>query len=253
MNHSRILGFATAVLSLIGDVHAAPTIGGCAVFPANNYWNTPVDTLPLHPSSATWVNSIGAATKLHPDWGNVLADNFGIPFVTVTGTQPNVPITFDPNGFGDESDPGPYPIPPSAPIEGGSASDGDRHVIVVDTTNCKLYELYNAFPINGGTSWSVYSSAKFDLKSNALRPATWTSADAAGLPIFPGLVRYDEIVSGAIRHAIRFTVPHTQNSYVWPARHEASSLTGTQYPPMGARFRLKASFDISKFSAANQI
>ena len=128
-----------AFLTLVSTAHAAPTLGGCPVFPANNYWNTPVDILPVHASSGPWVNSIGSSTKLHPDWGNVLADNYGIPFATVTGNQPAVPITFDPDGYGDESDPGPFPISPNAPIEGGPASDGDRHVIVVETTNCMLY------------------------------------------------------------------------------------------------------------------
>jgi hypothetical protein len=249
---------AYAFLSLLNDSQAAPTIGGCPVFPANNYWNTPVDSLPLHASSATWVNSIGTATRLHPDWGNVLADNFGIPFATVAG-QPPVPITFDPNGYGDESDPGPFPIPPNAPIEGGSGSDGDRHVLVIDTSNCMLYELYNAFPVGGGTSWSVYSSAKFDLRSNALRPAEWTSADAAGLAIFPGLVRWDEVAAGEIAHAVRFTASAiwgrvgNAQKYLWPARHASGSNTDSTRPPMGARFRLKSSFDISHFDARTQV
>jgi hypothetical protein len=261
MPHSYRLSCAAliALSGIAAGAHAAPTIGGCPVFPSNNYWNTPVDSLPLHPSSSTWVNSIGAATKLHPDWGNVLADDYGIPFTTVTGAQPNVPITFPADGYGDESDPGPMPIPPNAPIEGGSASDGDRHVIVVETTNCKLYELYNAFPMGGGTSWSVYSSAKFDLKSNALRPAEWTSADAAGLPIFPGLVRWDEVAAGEIAHAIRFTAGRIWGSnagrqyYLWPARHASGSSTDSTRPPMGARFRLKSSFDISGFDARTQV
>ena len=261
MNISRelICAAATVFLSLIGDARAAPTLGGCPVFPADNFWNTPVDSLPLHPSSATWVSSIGTSTRLHPDWGNVLADNYGIPFATVTGTQANVPITFPPDGYPEESDPGPWPIPPGAPIEGGSTSDGDRHVIVIDTTNCKLYELYNAFPIGGGTSWSVFSSAKFDLRSNALRPAEWTSADAAGLPIFPGLVRWDEVAAGEIAHAIRFTASAiwgragNAQKYLWPARHASGSSTDSTRPPMGARFRLKSSFDISSFDARTQV
>ena len=205
------------------------------------------------------MSSIGASTRLHPDWGNVLADNYGIPFTTVSGTQPDVPIAFDPNGYGDESDPGPWPIPPDASIEGGSSSDGDRHVLVVDTTNCKLYELYNAFPINGGASWSVYSSAKFDLGSNALRPAEWTSADAAGLAIFPGLVRWDEVAAGEIAHAIRFTASAiwgrvgNAQKYLWPARHASGSSTDSTRPPMGARFRLKSSFDISTFDPRTQV
>ena len=247
------------LLACAGSSQAAPTLGGCPVFPANNYWNTPVDKLPLHPSSNAWVNSIGATAKLHPDWGNVLADNYGIPFATVTGTQPMVPITFDPDGYADESDPGPYPIPPNAPIEGGPSSDGDRHVIVVETTNCMLYELYYAFPVSGGTSWRVYSSAKYDLRSNALRPAGWTSADAAGMAIFPGLARWDEVAAGEIAHAIRFTAANIwarQNGspfYLWPARHWSGSGSDSTRPPMGARFRLKDSFNISSFDPRTQV
>ena len=151
----------------------------------------------------------------------------------------------------DESDPGPYAVPLNAPIEGGSSSTGDRHVIAIDTTNCILYELYAAYPQSA--SWEAGSGAIFNLKSNKLRPAGWTSADAAGLPIFPGLVRYDEVLTGAIHHAIRLTIPQTQKDYVWPARHYASNLTDPKYPPMGTRFRLKSDFDISSFSATNQI
>ncbi|HLX23959.1 MAG TPA: hypothetical protein VKR38_11470 [Usitatibacter sp.] len=248
-------------LSPFGDVVGAPSIGGCPVFPSNNYWNTAVDTLPVHASSNTWVNSIGASAKLHPDWGNVLADNYGIPYMTVDASQAPVAINFDSNGYADESDPGPMPIPTTAPIEGGSSSDGDRHVLVIDTSHCVLYELYNAFPLLGfgGPAWSVYSSAKFDLNSNALRPAGWTSADAAGLPIFPGLVRWDEIAAGEIAHAIRFTANNIwgrnngQQEYLWPARHASGSSTDSTRPPMGARFRLKASFEISSFSANTQV
>src|SRR5580658_5034969 len=227
-----------------------PTIGNCTVFPADNIWNTRVDQLPVHPSSNTWVNTIGTSAHLHPDFGSGLYDGepIGIPYITVPGTQTKYPASFT---YQSESDPGPYAIPLNAPIEGGSSSTGDRHVISVDTDNCILYEIYDAYPQTA--SWTGGSGAIFNLLSNALRPSTWTSADAAGLPIFPGLVRYEEIVSGAIRHAIRFTVPQTQDTYVWPGRHEASSLTGAQYPPMGARFRLKSSFDISTFSATNQI
>jgi hypothetical protein len=224
----------------------APTVGSCPVFPADNIWNTRVDQLPVHPTSSTWVSTIGATSPLHPDFGSGTYNGsiIGIPFVTVPGTQTKYPATFT---YQSESDPGPYAVPLNAPVEGGS----DRHVIAIDVDNCILYEIYAAFP--QAASWQGGSGAIFSLLSEALRPATWTSADAAGLPIFPGLVRYDEIVSGEIRHAIRFTVPHTLNAFVWPARHEASSLTGSQYPPMGARFRLKASFDISGFSPTNQI
>jgi hypothetical protein len=162
----------------------------------------------------------------------------------VAGTTPAVDVTFL---YDDESDPGPYPVPANAPIEGGESSSGDRHVLVVDRDNCVLYELYSAYK-NPDSSWRAGSGAIYDLASHALRPDGWTSADAAGLPILPGLVRYEEVLAGEISHAIRFTVHQTQRAYVWPARHYASSLTGSQYPPMGQRFRLKSSFDISGFS-----
>ena len=227
-----------------------PTAGTCSIFPADNVWNTPVDTLPVSANSATYVNTIGASSPTHADFGSGLYDGapIGIPWITVPGTQTKYPVTFD---YADESDPGPYAIPLSAPIEGGSASTGDRHAIAIDTDNCILYELYSAYP--QASSWKAGSGVIFNLKSNALRPAGWTSGDAAGLPIQPGLARYDEVAAGEIRHALRFTVPHTQKAYIWPARHDASSLTGTQYPPMGQRFRLKASFDISGFPADVQV
>ena len=256
---SRLPLLAGLAFGFAGAVSAAPSINGCPVFPADHYWNAPVDKLPLHASSSAWVNSIGAATRLHPDWGNVLADNYGIPFITVGAGQPLVPIDFDAQGYGGESDPGPMPIPPNAPIEGGAASDGDRHVIVVDTGNCILYELYYAFAQNGGASWRVYSSARFDLRSNLLRPAGWTSADAAGFAIFPGLVRWDEVSAGEIAHAIRFTASRIWGRsngapyYLWPARHWSGNGTDPNTPPMGARFRLKATFDISAFDARTQV
>jgi len=248
---AKFLGSTIALLGLASFAAAqAPTVGNCTVLPADNIWNTRVDQLPVHPSSSTWVNTIGPSSPLHPDFGSGTynGEPIGIPYITVPGTQTKYPATFT---YQSESDPGPYAIPLNAPIEGGSASTGDRHAISIDTDHCILYEIYAAYP--QAASWQGGSGAIFNLLSDALRPATWTSADAAGLPIFPGLVRYDEIAAGAIRHAIRFTVPHTQKAYVWPARHYASSLTGAQYPPMGARFRLKASFDISHFSATNQI
>jgi hypothetical protein len=247
----KTFGQLTVLIGFVGLAAAqAPTAGTCPVFPADNIWNTRIDQLPVHPSSSTWVATIGANSPVHPDFGSGTWDGgpIGIPFVTVPGTQTKYPATFT---YQSESDPGPYAIPLNAPIEGGSASSGDRHAIAVDTGNCILYELYDAFPQS--SSWQAGSGAIFNLESDALRPATWTSADAAGLPIFPGLVKYDEVLSGEILHAIRFTVPQTQRAYVWPARHYASSLTGNQYPPMGARFRLKASFDISTFSPLNQI
>ena len=229
----------------------AQTIGnGCPVLPADNIWNTPVDTLPVSSNSATYVNTIGAGTGMHADFGAGTWNGgpIGIPFITVPGTQQKYPATFL---YADESDPGPYAVPQDAPIEGGSNSTGDRHAIAVDGDNCILYELYNAFP--QGSSWQADSGAIFNLTSNLLRPSGWTSADAAGLPIMPGLVRYDEVAAGEIRHAIRFTVPQTQRLFVWPARHYASSLTDPKYPPMGQRFRLKASFDISPFPADVQV
>jgi hypothetical protein len=248
MNRFAILLVSAICAGPVGYAQA-PTIGNCPTFPADNIWNTPVDQLPVSPNSATYINTIGVSTPVHPDFGTVYngAPN-GIPFITVPGTQTKYPVTFQ---YASESDPGPYAIPLNAPIEGGSQSTGDRHAIAIDTDDCILYELYAAYP--QASSWQAGSGVVFNLESDNLRPATWTSADAAGLPIFPGLVRYDEVLAGAIHHALRFTVPQTQKAYVWPARHYASSLTGTQYPPMGVRFRLKASFDISGFSAANQV
>jgi hypothetical protein len=229
----------------------SPPDSPCPVFPADNVWNTRIDSLPLDPNSATYVQTIGTTTGLHPDFGAGMWDGgpIGIPYVSVPGTQPPQAVSFD---YADESDPGPYPIPPDAPIEGGANSTGDRHVLVLQRDACLLFEMWDAWPLVDG-SWQAGSGAVFDLRSNALRPAGWTSADAAGLPILPGLVRYDEVASGRIAHALRFTAPRTRRAYIWPARHYASSLTGTQYPPMGQRFRLNASFDLSHFSAMNQV
>ena len=248
----RPLASVFALIPVFLSVSSAqpPAIGKCTVLPANNIWNTPIDQLPVAANSATYVSTIGTTATVHADFGSGLYNNapIGIPFITVPGTQTKYPATFL---YSDESDPGPYAIPLNAPIEGGSQSDGDRHTIAIDTDNCILYELDRAFPQTA--SWQGDSGAIFNLLSNALRPATWTSTDAAGLPIFPGLMRYDEIAAGEIRHAVRFTVPQTQKAYIWPARHYASSLTDPKYPPMGLRVRLKASFDISGFSATNQI
>ena len=214
-------------------------------------WNVPVDQLPLDANSSAYVNTIGTGSFAHADFGSGLWDGgpIGIPYVVVEATQALVNVSFD---YSDESDPGPYPVPSDAPIEGGAKSGGDRHVLVLDQSRCFLYELYAAYPQSGG-SWHAGSGAIYDLGSNTLRPAGWTSADAAGLPILPGLVTYDEVASGEIHHAIRFTTPHTRQAYVWPARHYASSLTGTQYPPMGQRFRLKADFDASSFAPSVQV
>ncbi len=242
---------ATLSAATVGSQTTGPTVAGCPLFPADNIWNARVDTLPVHPNSASYVASIGTSRTLHPDFGAGEWDGgpIGIPYTTVPGTQPGVSVTFD---YWDESDPGPYPIPPDAPIEGGPASDGDRHVLVVDVDRCRLYELYAAHP-GPGSSWHAGSGAIFDLRSNTLRPDTWTSADAAGFPILAGLVRYDEVAAGEIRHALRFTAPVTQKKHVWPARHDASSNTSPSVPPMGQRFRLKASFDISAFPPNVQV
>jgi FG-GAP-like repeat len=231
-------------------VAQSPAIGNCRVFPADNIWNTPVDQLPVAANSATFVGTIGAALPVHADFGSGTYNGgpIGIPFITVPGTQTKFPAAFQ---YAAESDPGPYAVPLDAPIEGGSQSQGDRHAISVDVDNCVLYELYNAFP--QASSWQAGSGAIYSLGSNALRPSTWTSADAAGLPIFPGLARYDEVAAGEIRHALRFTVPRTQHAFVWPARHYASNLTDPKYPPMGVRFRLRSNYDLSGFSTANQV
>lgn len=213
------------------------------IFPPNNPWNSDISTAPVHPNSDNFVASMGADTELHSDFGTVWngAPN-GIPYTTVRGDQARVPISFY---YPDESDPGPYPIPPDAPIEGGPYGTGDRHILIVDTDNELLYEIYDAHPVPGG--WSAGSGAIFDLTSNALRPDGWTSADAAGLPMFPGLVRYDEVQSGAINHALRFTTEQTQRAYIHPATHFASDDTDPNLPPMGLRFRLKADYDVSGF------
>ena len=217
------------------------------MFPANNVWNVPVDTLPVDASSAAYVaNMQGATARLHADWGNNPADYYGIPFVVVPGSQAKLAVTFDPQAA-SESDTGPYPIPPSPPIEGPPGVDGDRHLLMLDRDNCILYELFHVWPpntpvFNPTPNWTAYSGAIFDLRSNRMRPDTWTSADAAGLSVLQGLVRYDEVAAGEIRHAIRMTAVQTRNTYVWPASHQAGS-AGAARPPMGQRFRLKSTFD----------
>jgi hypothetical protein len=234
------------------DLGVNADLHGRRPFPDGNPWNTPVDGMPVDPNSDALIASIGSIRGLHADFGaNYNGGPFGIPYVVVSGATPGVQVTFD---YADESDPGPYPIPPDAPIEGGMASGGDRHVLVVDRDHWKLYELFAAYPIPFTQSWTAGSGAIFDLGSNALRPDGWTSADAAGLPIFPGLVRYDEVVGqGVIRHALRFTVQRTRRAYVAPARHFASSDTNPNLPPMGMRVRLKASFDISGFPPSARV
>jgi len=224
-----------------------PPLPPRAVFPADNPWNRDISADAVDPNSDSLIARCGGSVSLHPDFGTVYQGApWGIPFITVSGSQPRVPVSF---AYADESDAGPYPIPPGVPIEGGPASSGDRHVLVIDVDNWKLYELFDAHPVSGGASWTAGSGAIFDLTSNALRPDGWTSADAAGLPIFPGLVRYDEVAAGEITHALRFTCPITRRAYVPPARHFASTQSDSFLPPMGMRVRLKAGVDISRFPA----
>ena len=255
---AHVCAFALAAACATPSLAEPPSIGGCPMFPESNVWNTPVADLPVAERSADYVSRIGADATLHPDFGAGLHEGapIGIPFVIVPMNQPKVAIRFkafgDEPAVPDESDAGPYPIPANAPIEGGPNSQDDRHVIVVQQGSCTLFELYKAVP-NPDKSWSAVSAAKFDLEGHELRIDGHTSADAAGLPILPGLVRYDEVASGEIRHALRFTAPRTQKAYVWPARHQASSDTDATLPPLGMRFRLKADFDITGFSRNNQV
>lgn len=235
------------------ELGAGASLHGKQLFPFDNSWNQDISNSPVDPNSDNLIAGMGLSTSLHPDFGTVWngAPN-GIPYIVVSGSQTPVAINF--TAFGSQSDPGPYPVPPNAPIEGGPNATGDRHVLVIDCDNWKLYEMYRAFPINNGASWNADSGAVFDLNSNALRPAGWTSADAAGLPIFPGLVRWDEVFEQLeIRHAIRFTAQITRRAYVAPARHWASTNTSVDRPPMGMRVRLKASVDISGYSPAMQV
>jgi len=232
-------------LPLILAGSSGPTIAGCPLFPADNIWNTLVDNLPLDPNSNAYIATIGAGSHVHADFGAGTWEDFpiGIPFNIVYGNQPKSTVNFY---YASESDPGPYPIPNQPLIEGDPNGSGDRHILIVDRDNCILYELYDADHRDG--QWYAGSGAIFPLNSHSLRPAGWTSADAAGLPMLPGLARYEEVASGEIRHALRFTVPQTRQAYLWPARHYASSLIESHYPPMGQRFRLKAGYDVSQFS-----
>ncbi len=239
-------------------ISKSPTLktpnGPLPIFPPDNPLNQDVSKLPVHPLSKKWVESIGPNKPLHPDFGVVWnGAPSGIPFVLVPGNQPRVNVKFD---YPDESDPGPYPIPPDAPIEGGpkAANDSDRHILLIDYQNKKLYELFHCFPPAApGGAWKAGSGAIFDLASNKLRPATWTSADAAGLPIFPLLTRHDEVAAGEINHALRFTITKSSRGYILPARHWASRSNDPNLPPMGARFRLRADFDITPFPKSAQV
>jgi len=241
---------AVAALTATLAASAAPTapkVGGCPVFPTTSVWNQRVDTLPVASDSDALIASIGLSNGVHADFGSGLwdASRIGIPYVVVHGkTTPKSRLAFE---YAGESDKGPYPIPAGVPIEGapGHLDSGDRHALIVDADSCRLYELYALQKT--GTRWTAGSGAIFNLGSNALRPAGWTSADAAGLPILPGLARWDgDAATGVIRHALRFTAERTRRAYIYPARHYASSATDASLPPMGLRVRLKASVDISK-------
>jgi hypothetical protein len=235
------------------DLGQGASLHGKQVFPPDNPWNQDISNEPVDLNSARLIAAIGADDRLHPDFGTVYRGvPNGIPYIVVSGSQPSARVSL--TSYAGESDPGPYPIPRDAPIEGGPNSDGDRHVIVIDRDKWKLYELFSARPNAIGTIWTAASGAIFDLKSNALRTDGWTSADAAGLPIFPGLVRYDEVFERReIRHALRFTVKRSRRAYIHPARHHAGHGDEPDLPPMGMRVRLKASFDISSYSPSNQV
>ncbi|HUA72110.1 MAG TPA: hypothetical protein VMA96_13545 [Solirubrobacteraceae bacterium] len=241
---SLVATVVTVAVPALVSAHPLPGAPSCSVFPANNPWNQRVDRLPIAKNSAAIIASIGLNDPVHPDFGSGLYDGepIGIPFAVVGSSTRKVPVTFQ---YASESDKGPYPLPRGVPIEGGYGSTGDRHVIVVDRDTCTEYELFAAYPRDGGRRWTAGSGAIFNLRSNHLRPAGWTSADAAGLPILPGLARYDEVAGGSIDHALRFTAPCTAARYVYPARHEASTCHGANLPPMGLRVRLKASVNIS--------
>jgi hypothetical protein len=236
---------AMAALAVSGaGAQRLPQAPRCPILPASNPFNQRVDGLPVAANSATLVDAIGADATAKADFGSGTYDGgpIGIPYKVVKGSQKRVPVSFD---YADESDGSRYPIPANVPIEGGPNADGDRHVLVVDKDRCRLYELYDAHPLNGGTRWHAGSGAIFNLRSNKLRPAGWTSADAAGLPILPGLARYGEVAKGSIDHAIRFTARRTRNAYIPPARHFASSDSDPALPPMGTRIRLKRAADLS--------
>ncbi len=247
MRRARVLlaaGVAAAVVVLPGGPAqglSLPGASSCPIFPPDNAWNQRVDKLPVASSSAAVIASIGLDTGLHPDFGSGTWEGspIGIPITVVSSTQKRVPVAFD---YAEESDAGPYPIPPSVRIEGGS----DHHAILVDRDRCKLYELFALERMSGGR-WHAGSGAIWNLRSNALRPLTWTSADAAGLPILPGLARYDEVARGRIDHALRFTVEQTRRAYVYPARHFASDLADASLPPMGLRVRLRAGYPTKGF------
>jgi hypothetical protein len=248
---TAVLGVAAAFAGPLASGRPLTSAPRCPVFPKSNQWNLPVDKLPVASNSDALVRSIRPDKPVHADFGSGTYGGgpIGIPYTTVSGRQRRVRVHFD---YADESDKGPYPVPAGVPIEGGRRSSGDRHAIIVDRTHCRLYELYALYPTAGG-GWRAGSGAIWNLRSNHLRPKTYTSADAAGLPILPGLARYDEARHGSIDHALRFTVSRTRRAFIYPARHFASSDADPSLPAMGQRFRLKASFDISGFPKQSRI
>jgi hypothetical protein len=224
----------------------APVVGGCQIFPDDNWWNTDISGYPLDPRSSKYIAALPG--DLHPDFGS--NPHYGIPFDIVPRSQKKVPVRFY---YKSQSDPGPYPIPPNAQIEGGRRSTGDRHVLVLQRGKCELYEMFDAHPINGAKRWRAGSGAIFPLDTNKLRPNGWTSADAAGLPILPALVKCDEVKAGEIDHALRVTFSETQQGYIHPATHYASDSRKRTLPPMGLRLRIKASYDISHFTGQSYV
>ena len=242
----RVLAVVAALtLAVAAPAAGAPSLAssGCPLFPADNVWHADVSRLPVHPRSGAYLASMGPGAGIHADFGSGTWEGgpIGIPYTVVPAGQARVPVRF---GYAGESDPGPYPIPPDAPVEGGPDAGGDRHVLVVQAGSCRLYELFDAH--REGAGWLAGSGAVWNLRSNRLRPAGWTSADAAGLPILAGLVRYEEVARGRVDHAVRVTVDRSQASYLWPARHQAGQ-GGAALPPMGLRLRLKAGVDIGGF------
>jgi hypothetical protein len=223
-----------------------PVVGGCQIFPANNWWNTDISSYPLDPLSSQYIAALPG--NLHPDFGE--DPHYGIPFNIVPSTQKKVPVQFS---YQSQSNPGPYPIPPNAQIEGGRHSTGDRHVLVLQKGTCELFEMWDAYPIDGGKSWRAGSGAIFPLDTNKLRPNGWTSADAAGLPILPALVKCAEVKAGAINHALRVTFNQTQAGYIHPATHFASDSRAKYLPPMGLRIRMRASYDISGITGQSYV
>jgi len=245
-----VTAIAAAVAATSSWGSPLPTAKSCPVFPPDNAWNRRIDALPVAAGSATTVAAIGATKTMHADFGSGLWDGgpIGIPITVVGKGQSKSAVRFE---YADESDRGPYPIPAGVKIEGGAGSDGDRHALIVDRDACRLYELYALRRVGG--RWTAGSGAIFNLRSNGLRPAGWTSADAAGLPIFAGLARYDEVAAGRIPHALRFTVSATQRGFILPATHYASSSTDPNRPPMGLRLRLQAGFDVRGYTGQARV